>query len=377
MRQRSRSRSAVKAILVAMVLLFTLFPVYWMISSAFDAQASSGGQSLLPREFTLDNFAFVLNEGGFVNFLKNSAIVALLTVVISAAVALLASVAVARFNFRFRTAVLMMILTVQMVPLEALVIPLFVQVRDLQLLGSLLGLVVVYLAFSLPFGIWMLRGFVAAVPVELEEAAYIDGASWGRMFRSVLLPLVAPGLVATSVFSFITAWNEFIFAMTMLGGAAENYTVSIGLKQFFGLHSNDWGSVMAASTIITIPVMIFFVLVQRRLSSGLVAGASRDEFTSRSKPARSRSRRAVARFSRHPRTRLAEAGAGGRTRRRGLLQPEPRRRRPGPARTTVARIDRHPTPGIDRRRRGGWKRHPPRVHEWIVASRARATRSRR
>lgn len=273
MRQRSRSRSAVKAILVAMVLLFTLFPVYWMISSAFDAQASSGGQSLLPREFTLDNFAFVLNEGGFVNFLKNSAIVALLTVVISAAVALLASVAVARFNFRFRTAVLMMILTVQMVPLEALVIPLFVQVRDLQLLGSLLGLVVVYLAFSLPFGIWMLRGFVAAVPVELEEAAYIDGASWGRMFRSVLLPLVAPGLVATSVFSFITAWNEFIFAMTMLGGAAENYTVSIGLKQFFGLHSNDWGSVMAASTIITIPVMIFFVLVQRRLSSGLVAGA--------------------------------------------------------------------------------------------------------
>jgi len=111
------------------------------------------------------------------------------------------------------------------------------------------------------------------VPVELEEAAYIDGASWWRMFRSVLLPLVAPGLVATSVFAFITAWNEFIFAMTLLGGATENYTVSIGLRQFFGVHSNDWGSVMAASTIITIPVMIFFIIVQRRLSSGIVAGA--------------------------------------------------------------------------------------------------------
>ena len=129
---------------------------------------------------------------------------------------------------------LSMFLIVQMVPLEALVIPLFVQVRDLGMLNTLLGLMVVYVALSLPFGIWMLRGFVAAVPVELEEAAYIDGASWGRMFRSVLLPLVMPGLVATSVFSFITAWNEFIFAMTLLGAASENYTVAIGLKQAVG-----------------------------------------------------------------------------------------------------------------------------------------------
>ncbi|XAS64169.1 carbohydrate ABC transporter permease [Micrococcaceae bacterium Sec5.8] len=273
MSQRPLSRSLVKAALVALLLIFTLFPAYWMISSSFDAQASSGGQSLLPQEFTLANYQFVLTEGGFGTFLRNSAVVAFFTVTISGIVALLAAVAVARFQFKFRTGILIMILTVQMVPLEALVIPLFVQVRDLQLLNSLVGLVVVYLAFSLPFAIWMLRGFVAAVPVELEEAAYIDGATWGRMFRSVMLPLVAPGLVATSVFSFIVAWNEFIFAMTLLGGSAENYTVAIGLKQFFGVHSNDWGPVMAASTIITIPVMIFFILVQGKLSSGLVAGA--------------------------------------------------------------------------------------------------------
>ena len=244
-----------------------------MLSSAFDKRASSGGQSLIPQEFTLDNFAYVLTKGGFDVFLRNSLIVAVAVVVISAVLALLASVAVARFNFKFRTAMLFMILSVQMVPLEALVIPLFVQVRDLGLLNQLLGLIVVYVALSLPFGIWMLRGFVAAVPVELEEAAYLDGASWWRMFRSVLFPLVMPGLVATSVFAFITAWNEFIFAMTLLGGASDNYTVAIGLKQFFGEHTNEWGYVMAASTIITIPVMIFFVLVQRRLSSGLVAGA--------------------------------------------------------------------------------------------------------
>ncbi|GAA1759223.1 carbohydrate ABC transporter permease [Agromyces humatus] len=273
-RSARKTRSAAgKAVLVVLLLAFTLFPAFWMLSSAFDSKAGTGGQQLLPREFTLDNFAYVLTEGGFDVFLRNSAIVALVTVLASAVLALLASVAVARFRFKFRTAMLLMILIVQMVPLEALVIPLFVQVRDLQLLNTLLGLMVVYVALSLPFGIWMLRGFVAAVPVELEEAAYLDGASWGRMFRSVMLPLVMPGLVATSVFSFITAWNEFIFAMTLLGGASENYTVAIGLKQFFGEHSNEWGYIMAASTIITIPVMIFFVIVQRRLSSGLVAGA--------------------------------------------------------------------------------------------------------
>ena len=273
MRRRSPARNLGKIVAVVALLIFTLFPVYWMVSSAFDAQASSGGQSLVPKEFTWDNFTYVLNEGGFDVFLRNSAMVAIVTVLASAIVALLASVAVARFKFRFRTAMLLMILVVQMVPLEALVIPLFVQVRDLHLLNTLLGLMVVYVALSLPFGIWMLRGFVAAVPVELEEAAYIDGASWWRMFRSVMLPLVMPGLVATSVFSFITAWNEFIFAMTLLGGATENYTVAIGLKSFFGLHSNEWGYIMAASTLITLPVMIFFVIVQRRLSSGLVAGA--------------------------------------------------------------------------------------------------------
>lgn len=270
--RRSPLRQLGKGVLVALLLVFTLFPVYWMLNSSLDARAGHTS-SFWPAEPTLDHYVFVLTEGGFATFLRNSLLVALGTVLVSSMLALLASVAVARFRFKMRTQILMLVLIVQMVPLEALVIPLFVQVRDLQLLETLIGLVVVYVALALPFGIWMLRGFVAAVPIELEEAAYLDGASWGRMFWSVLLPLVAPGLVATSIFSFITAWNEFIFAMTMLGGATENYTVAIGLRSFFGVHSNDWGAIMAASTIITVPVMIFFVLVQRRLASGLTAGA--------------------------------------------------------------------------------------------------------
>ncbi|WP_285107172.1 carbohydrate ABC transporter permease [Promicromonospora sp. MEB111] len=273
--RRSPLRQLGKGVLVALLLVFTLFPVYWMLNSSLDAQAGHTS-SFWPAEPTLDHYVFVLTEGGFGTFLRNSLLVALGTVLISSALALLASVAVARFRFRMRTQILMLVLVVQMVPLEALVIPLFVQVRDLQLLETLTGLIVVYVALALPFGIWMLRGFVAAVPVELEEAAYLDGASWGRMFWSVLLPLVAPGLVATSIFGFITAWNEFIFAMTMLGGATENYTVAIGLRSFFGIHSNDWGAIMAASTIITVPVMVFFVLVQRRLAAGLTAGAVKE-----------------------------------------------------------------------------------------------------
>jgi N,N'-diacetylchitobiose transport system permease protein len=270
--RRTPADRALTGVATAAVLAFTLFPVYWMVSTALDDRANDGSRGLLPSKLTLDNFAFVLGDGHFGTYLRNSLLVAAGTVVVSSLLALLAAVAVSRFRFRFRTAVLVMVLVVQMVPMEALVIPLFLQVRSLGLLNTLLGLTCVYVAFSLPFAVWTLRGFVAAVPVELEEAAYVDGASWARMFWSVLLPLVAPGLVATSVFSFITAWNEFIFALTFMSDD-DKYTVAVGLRRFFGVYGTDWGAVMAGSTLITIPVMVFFVLVQRRLTSGLVAGA--------------------------------------------------------------------------------------------------------
>jgi N,N'-diacetylchitobiose transport system permease protein len=259
---------------VVAVVVFTLFPAWMMLSMSVDERASAGNRSLLPTGFTLEHFSFVLDEGGFTTYLRNSFVVAAGTVVASGLLALLAAVAVSRFRFRFRTSLLVMILIVQMVPLEALVIPLFLQARELQLLNRLLGLVVVYVAFALPIAIWMLRGFVAAVPKEVEEAAYVDGASWARMFWSILMPLVAPGLVAVSVFSFIVAWNEFIFALTFNTDAdPARYTAAVGLRRFFGEFGNDWGAIMAGSTLITVPVMLFFVAVQRRLGAGLVAGA--------------------------------------------------------------------------------------------------------
>ncbi len=269
---RRARRIAWQSVGVVALMTFALFPAYWMVSTAVDPRAGSRGGSLLPSGFTWEHLELVWTRAGFGRYLMNSAIVAVVTVLISSLVALLAAVAVARFRFRFRTAIMMMILIAQMIPLEALVIPLFLQARSLQMLNSLLGLSIVYLAFSLPFAVWQLRGFVAAVPVEVEEAAYVDGCGWGQMFWRILFPLVAPGLVATSVFSFITAWNEFIFALTFLQDQ-DKYTVAIGLQKFFGENTADWGPIMAASTLLTVPVVVFFLAIQRRMVSGLSAGA--------------------------------------------------------------------------------------------------------
>jgi N,N'-diacetylchitobiose transport system permease protein len=166
-----------------------------------------------------------------------------------------------------------MLLIVQMLPMQALVIGLYIDFRSLNLLDSLIGLILAYTAWALPVTIWMLRNFVAAVPRELEQAAEIDGAGPIRVFWRILLPLVAPGLVATSVFAFIFAYNEFIFALTFLGTDTAKFTLPIYVQYFYGRNGANWGAIMAASTLFTIPVMAFFLLVQRKLQAGLIAGA--------------------------------------------------------------------------------------------------------
>ena len=168
---------------------------------------------------------------------------------------------------------LIMLLIVQMLPQQAMVIALFLDFRSLGLLDNLAGLILVYTAFSIPVTIWMLRSFVAAVPREMEEAAAIDGAGPMRIFWRIMLPLVAPGLVATSVFAFIFAWNEFIFALVIMN-RPDSQTLPVWLQAFNeGAKGTDWGGVMAGSTLMAIPVVIFFLLVQRRVASGLTAGA--------------------------------------------------------------------------------------------------------
>jgi len=279
-RAARRARKIGLNLLGVLIALVTLFPIFWMVSTAFkpSPEIYSLTPSLLPAHPTFGNFSQVISGqasgiGTVWLFFRNSLAVTLAAVLISSFLSLLASVAVARFRFRFRASFLIMLLIVQMIPGQALIIGLFREFDQLNLLQNLLGLVIVYAAQALPVSIWMLRNFVATVPRELDEAAAIDGAGAVTIFWRILLPLVAPGLVATSIFAFITAYNEFIVALTFLGQAHSTYTLPIYVTYFFGRGGAEWGPIMAASTMYTIPVVIFFLIIRRRLVGGLVAGA--------------------------------------------------------------------------------------------------------
>jgi len=274
-----RGRKALLNLAGLLVALFALFPVLWMISTAFKppTEITSLTPHPVPLHPTLANFRAVLSGSvigmPYWNFLKNSLFVTIVAVVVSSLIALLAAIALARFRFRFRTVYLIMLLIVQLLPQQALVIALFIDFRSLSLLDSLVGLLAVYTAFALPVTIWMLRNFAAAVPRELEEAAAIDGAGAWTVFWRIMLPMISPGLVATSVFAFIFAYNEFIFALTFLGTDTAKFTLPLYVQYFYGQNSTNWGAIMASSTLFTIPVLAFFLITQRRLASGLVAGA--------------------------------------------------------------------------------------------------------
>ena len=268
------------------VLVFAVFPVYWVLATALrpTGEIFTREPSLFPREITFEHFERVLSGvlipgTSFWSFLTNSLIVTIGSVLCTALISLLAAVAVARFRFKLRSVFIIMLLVIQMVPVEALIISLFINffhlgnTLDIELVNNLSGVFIVYVAVALPITILMIRNFVAAVPKSLEEAAAIDGASGWTVFWRILMPLVAPGLGAASIFAFITAWNEFLVAFTFLQSNTGAYTLPISLQYYFGDVSIEWGSIMAASTLLTVPVMIFFLFVQRRMVSGLTMGA--------------------------------------------------------------------------------------------------------
>ena len=256
------------------VTVVVAFPVFWMASTALKPTGDilSYTPHVLPWPPTVEHFETAVTRPFFGNYLRNSLIVVSTAVVLSILVAALAALAVARMRWRGRRAYILLILLAQTAPLEALLIPAFIILRDAGLLNRLPALVATYFIVTLPFTIWTLRGFVAAIPVELEEAAMTDGCTRLGAYRRVVFPLLAPGLVATSIFAFITAWNEFVFALVLMQEQTK-FTLPVWLSTFRTAFGTDWGGTMAASTLFTVPVLIFFLLVQRRLVSGLSAGA--------------------------------------------------------------------------------------------------------
>ena len=258
--------------IVAIVLMG--FPVYWMITTSFKPKGDilSTNPTLLPRSFTLSNYVEAVTKEGFVKALINSLIVVFFTVTISLFVALFASIAVARMKFKGKRTYVATILLVQMLPLSALLIPIYLLLSRFNLTDKLSGVILTYLAFVLPFVIWTLRGFLVNIPAELEEAALVDGCTRPQAYRLVLFPLMAPGLVATAIFAFIQAWNEFLLAYILLS-SQDNATMPIWLAGFTNRFGTDWGPLMAASTLTALPVVIFFTRIQDKIATGVTAGA--------------------------------------------------------------------------------------------------------
>jgi N,N'-diacetylchitobiose transport system permease protein len=258
------------------VLLVMVFPVYWMVATAFKPgqQVLSYTPEWVPLHPTLDNFTEAINRPHFWDSVKNSLIIVTVVVALSLVLAFLAALALAKFRFYGRKAFIVLILGVQMVPLTALIIPLYILMSRVDQVNKLSGVIAMYLTFVLPFTVWTLRGFLLGVPKELEEAAMVDGTTRFGAFVRILLPLVGPGLVATSIFAFIQAWNEFIIAYVFLQ-SPEKQTLMVWLASFTSLRGTEWGPLMAGATLTSIPVVIFFLLVQRRIAFGLTAGAVR------------------------------------------------------------------------------------------------------
>jgi len=274
---RGRGRRVAWSIVALVVALLWLFPVYWMVDSSFISNILLGQTTphFLPVPGTGANYAAVVADGSFFRALGVSLAVTLIAVVGCLLFAFLGAIAVSRFRFRGRTSFVVAMLLVQMLPAEGLFIAQYKMVAAVGGLDSVLSVSVIYIAFVVPFTIWMLRGFVAGVPIELEEAAMVDGLSRTRAFVRVTLPLLAPGLVASGVYAFLQAWNEFTVALVLLPSGAM-HTLPLWLRGFVqasATHEIDWGQVMAASTLVAVPVIVFFVIVQGRLTSGLVAGA--------------------------------------------------------------------------------------------------------
>ena len=273
-RRRKKRRWVMTTIAIVFSLIW-VFPVYWMLNTSLKPipDVMTSVPIFFPVHPTLTNFIAAVTQSNFLLNLRNSVVVVGITVLVSTLIAFFATAALTRFRFRGRRTIMIVILAVQMLPPTALLIPTFVVFNDFNLVGSYLGLILAYIASVLPFSIWVMRGFFLTVPIEIEEAAKVDGASSWRILWSVLFPLVAPGVISTSIFAFISAWNEYIIAYTFMKDQTM-YTLPVWLASFSTpLTGTNFGGQMAASVLFSLPVVVFFLLIQRRLVTGIAAGA--------------------------------------------------------------------------------------------------------
>jgi len=277
--RRQTLRSVLTHGFLVIVSFMVIYPVLWVVKMSLTPNELAGlSPSPIPEKVTLSNFEVVLsttdNAGHwlFGEQLLNSVIVSGLTTVLGIVLACTAAYAFSRFNFPLRKAGLMGFLVTQMFPGVVMAIPLYLLLGYLGLLDALVGLVLVYSVSALPFCVWMLKGYFDTIPKELEEAAVVDGASRMAIFLKIILPLAKPAIAVTALFSFMTAWNEFILAATFMNDERA-YTLPVALKQYVGAQSVDYGYFAAGAIIVSIPIMALFFVLQKHLVGGLTAGS--------------------------------------------------------------------------------------------------------
>jgi trehalose/maltose transport system permease protein len=280
--RRRRRRRLVRRLpfylLLAVIFVYLVFPFYWALRSAFtpDGDLFRTPIQYVPANPTLENFREVLSSGDFQRAILNSTIVAGSVTLIALALGALAGYALGRFRFRGRSVALYLMLSMTIFPQIAILGALYTMITSFHLFNSLRALILSYMVLVLPLTVWILTTFMRALPADLEEAAYIDGATPFQVFYKVMLPLVAPGLVTAGLLAFITAWNEFLYALSFTQ-TADKYTVTVAITTFTGKSGSTfqvpWGQIMAATVVVTMPLIVLTLILQRRILAGLTAGA--------------------------------------------------------------------------------------------------------
>ena len=264
----------VSYIYLTILAFLAAFPLAWILLSAFKGKGEmiSDPLRIFPERWTVENFRTVLIQLRFGNNMLNSVIVSLSSTVICIVVSCLCAYGIVRFFPRFGKVLTRVLITTYMFPTILLAVPYSILMGKLGLMNSRIGLIITYLSFSVPYAIWLLVGFFQTVPLEIEEASYIDGADKLQTFNRIVLPIVTPGVIAVAIYTFINAWNEFLYAL-ILTNSSSKMTVAVALKSLEGQEVLDWGVMMAASAIVVIPSVVFFMLIQKKIAGGLAAGS--------------------------------------------------------------------------------------------------------
>ncbi len=273
-RKHGRFSSMASYLYLGVLSLIASFPLLWIILSSLKSKGEIAGDPTVffPKAITLDYYRIVFEQLRFDGNVGNSILVAASTTIIAIIISSLGAYGIVRFFPRFGKAVTRVLITTYMFPPILLAVPYSILMGKIGLTNTRVGLVVAYLSFSVPYAIWLLVGFFKTVPLEMEEAAKVDGANKLQTFLKVVFPVVSPGIVAVAIYTFINAWNEFLYSLILIN-SREKMTVAVALKSLEGQEVLDWGVMMAASTIVVIPSVVFFMLIQKKIAGGLAQGS--------------------------------------------------------------------------------------------------------